>query len=49
MCQKVKCGTCKKWTWAGCGKHIEQALKDVPVEQRCKCVPATNKKNDGTK
>lgn len=22
----------------GCGKHIEQALKDVPKEERCACV-----------
>jgi len=24
-------------TWAGCGKHIETALADVPVDQRCQC------------
>ena len=22
---------------AGCGKHIEKALKDVPEEERCEC------------
>ena len=22
---------------AGCGNHIEKALKDVPPEERCKC------------
>ena len=37
MCSKVICATCKKPTWEGCGKHIEDALKDVPKEQRCTC------------
>ncbi len=23
--------------WAGCGLHIEAALHDVPVDQRCQC------------
>jgi len=21
----------------GCGKHIAQVLKDIPVEERCRC------------
>ena len=37
MCRKITCENCEKTTWAGCGKHIEEALKDVPVEERCKC------------
>jgi len=37
MCQKVVCQKCGKFTWAGCGKHIEQALAGVPVTQRCVC------------
>ena len=37
MCQKVICGNCGKYTWAGCGRHIEEALKDVPQNLRCKC------------
>jgi hypothetical protein len=31
MCRKVKCTNCNKWTWAGCGQHIESALAGVPV------------------
>ena len=27
MCRKITCEACKKPTWAGCGKHIEAALK----------------------
>lgn len=34
---KVDCAKCEKPTWKGCGKHIEQALKDVPEDERCKC------------
>ena len=37
MCMKVECNTCEKPTWKGCGKHIEEALKDVPEDERCKC------------
>ncbi|KAL5962955.1 hypothetical protein TSMEX_009322 [Taenia solium] len=37
MCYKTICENCGKPTWKGCGKHIETALKDVPVSERCKC------------
>lgn len=37
MCYKMICTRCKKITWGGCGKHIESALKGVPLNQRCKC------------
>ncbi|UJR21467.1 hypothetical protein I4U23_024552 [Adineta vaga] len=37
MCMKTDCDTCGKPTWKGCGQHIEQALKDVPIDDRCKC------------
>eukprot|EP00823_Brevimastigomonas_motovehiculus_P003022 TRINITY_DN1816_c0_g3_i2.p1 TRINITY_DN1816_c0_g3~~TRINITY_DN1816_c0_g3_i2.p1 ORF type:complete len:201 (+),score=106.70 TRINITY_DN1816_c0_g3_i2:113-715(+) len=37
MCFKVKCKTCQKWTWGGCGNHIEQALSGVKKEDRCTC------------
>ena len=39
MCYKIKSG---KWTWNGCGKHIAQDLKDIPVSNRCKCVQENN-------
>ena len=28
---------CGKPTWAGCGAHVEQALRGVPPEKRCQC------------
>jgi hypothetical protein len=37
MCSRVTCNDCNKPTWAGCGRHIEQALAGVPHDKRCKC------------
>jgi hypothetical protein len=37
MCQRVTCSQCGKPTFAGCGRHVEQVLGDVPPVQRCKC------------
>ncbi|HLI45282.1 MAG TPA: hypothetical protein VKU92_12550 [Acidimicrobiales bacterium] len=35
MCRAVKCRTCGKTTWAGCGQHVEQVLRGVPESKRC--------------
>ena len=35
MCRRVVCSTCKKATWAGCGKHIDSALAGVSEADRC--------------
>ncbi len=37
MCQRVECPRCGRPTWAGCGAHVEQALRGVPADQRCQC------------
>ena len=37
MCARTNCNTCGKPTWSGCGRHIESALRGVPVDQRCSC------------
>lgn len=37
MCASVRCETCSKTTWAGCGEHIEEALAGVPTAERCVC------------
>lgn len=37
MCSRVKCHSCNKPTYAGCGAHIEQVLRDVPHDKRCSC------------
>lgn len=39
MCHRVQCSQCGKATWAGCGRHIEEALAGVPAKQRCQCPP----------
>lgn len=37
MCTRVTCRTCGKPTYAGCGRHVEDVLGDVPVSERCRC------------
>jgi hypothetical protein len=39
MCQQVKCPRCGRPTWAGCGRHVEEALANVPKDDRCSCPP----------
>ncbi|MGW4395944.1 hypothetical protein ACWEHA_11690 [Amycolatopsis nivea] len=29
----------KKPTFRACGRHVEQALGDIPASQRCSCAP----------
>lgn len=36
MCRAVVCKKCGKTTWAGCGQHVDQVMKNVPSSQRCK-------------
>ena len=38
MCRQIVCSRCNKPNWAGCGQHIEEALKNIPKEQQCQCV-----------
>lgn len=35
MCSPVRCQTCGKTTWAGCGQHVDQVMRNVPKDQRC--------------
>ena len=37
MCRKVTCRQCGKAGWAGCGAHVEQVLRGVPLADRCSC------------
>ncbi|TVU45742.1 hypothetical protein EJB05_05240, partial [Eragrostis curvula] len=37
MCYQVKCGTCGKSTWAGCGRHVASVHAQVPEGQHCAC------------
>lgn len=35
MCRAVTCKKCGKTTWAGCGQHVDQVMRNVPAAQRC--------------
>jgi hypothetical protein len=35
MCRAVTCRACGKTTWAGCGQHVDQVMRSVPVADRC--------------
>lgn len=35
MCRAVRCKTCQKTTWAGCGSHIASVKQSVPANQWC--------------
>jgi hypothetical protein len=35
MCRPVRCKTCGKTTWAGCGQHVAQVKASVPAGQWC--------------
>lgn len=37
MCYPIRCRRCGKIGWAGYGKHIDTAIKDVPISHRCTC------------
>ena len=37
MCSRVKCSSCGKPSFSGCGRHVEQVLGDVPPAERCHC------------
>jgi hypothetical protein len=35
MCKAVKCRTCGKTTWSGCGRYISQVKAGVLAGNRC--------------
>lgn len=37
MCRAVTCKRCGKTTWAGCGQHVDDVMKNVPNQDRCTC------------
>ncbi|SEO94127.1 hypothetical protein [Actinacidiphila rubida] len=41
MCQRAICNKCQKFTYRGCGMHVEQVLTGVPTSQRCTCTRDT--------
>ncbi|KDP41564.1 hypothetical protein JCGZ_15971 [Jatropha curcas] len=37
MCYEVKCSSCGKTTWCGCGRHVRSVYKRIPQGQHCLC------------
>lgn len=37
MCRAATCPACSKTTWKGCGQHVEQVMRNVPKQDRCRC------------
>lgn len=37
MCSRIECARCGKPSFAGCGRHVEQVLRDVAPADRCAC------------
>ena len=42
MCRRVECAKCGRPTFAGCGAHVDEVLRDVPrAKRRCPGKPVT--------
>ncbi len=37
MCSRVKCRSCGKVSWSGCGAHVDAVMRGVPESERCRC------------
>ncbi|WP_088287884.1 hypothetical protein [Kineosporia sp. A_224] len=37
MCRAATCPACSKTTWKGCGQHVDQVMRSVPKNDRCRC------------
>lgn len=35
MCRPIRCKSCGKSTWAGCGAHLAQVRAAIPPDQWC--------------
>ena len=35
MCRAVRCKTCGRTTWSGCGQHVAQVKVGVPAQDWC--------------
>ena len=47
MCRPVRCKTCARTTWAGCGQHVADVRAAVPADQWCPGHTADPKDPDG--
>ena len=47
MCRAVRCKTCQKTTWSGCGQHVAAVRAAVPAGQWCPGHPADERSGGG--
>ncbi len=47
MCRAVRCKTCGKTTWAGCGQHVSQVMAGVARDDRCSGHAKTGRESAG--
>ena len=47
MCRAVRCRSCGKTTWAGCGQHVDKVLAGVPRADRCPGHPKAERAGGG--
>ncbi|MBK8259214.1 MAG: hypothetical protein IPK82_41975 [Polyangiaceae bacterium] len=47
MCRRITCPQCGKPSFSGCGAHVEQVLRDVPVNERCRCAEEHSRQTSG--
>jgi hypothetical protein len=47
MCRAVRCKTCGKTSWAGCGQHVSQVKASVPHDQWCSGHPEADRVGGG--
>ena len=43
MCRAVRCKTCGKTTWSGCGYHVDNVMAGIPKADRCPGHPKSEK------
>lgn len=46
MCRRAVCRSCRKVTYEGCGRHVEEVLDGVPAQERCTCETAARARTD---
>ena len=47
MCRAVKCKTCSKTTWSGCGEHVAEVKAGVAAANWCAGHPKAARERGG--
>ena len=47
MCRAVRCRTCDKTTWTGCGLHVDRVMAGVARDDRCPGHPGAERTHGG--